>query len=45
MLFGLTAGDPLTYVALVLVAVALLASLLPARRTIQVNTLVALRAD
>jgi predicted permease len=47
MLFGLTPGDPLTYgvVAAGLVVVALLASLIPARRAVRVDPLVALRAE
>jgi predicted permease len=47
MLFGLTPGDPLTYgvVAAGLVVVALLASLIPARRAARVDPLVALRAE
>jgi predicted permease len=47
MLFGLTATDPLTYgvVALALVAIALLASLLPARRASRIDPIVALRIE
>jgi ABC-type antimicrobial peptide transport system permease subunit len=47
MLFGLAPGDPLTYVSAAtgLVVVALLASLIPARRAARVNPLVALRAE
>jgi ABC-type lipoprotein release transport system permease subunit len=47
LLFGLAPGDPFTYVAAVtgLVLVALLASLIPARRAARVNPLAALRAE
>jgi len=47
MLFGLTASDPLTYgvVGAMLIAVTLLASLLPARRAAGVDPMIALRAD
>jgi len=47
LLFGLSPGDPLTYgsVALLLGGLALLASVLPARRAARVNPLEALRAD
>jgi ABC-type lipoprotein release transport system permease subunit len=47
MLFGVSAFDPLSYVALTLVlaAVALFASWLPARRASRVDPGVALRAE
>ena len=47
LLFGITAHDPLTYgvVAAILIAVAMLASWLPARRALRVEPVVALRHD
>jgi ABC-type antimicrobial peptide transport system permease subunit len=46
MLYGVAAGDPVTYVVVValVVAVAVGAGLLPARRAARVNPVVALRA-
>jgi ABC-type antimicrobial peptide transport system permease subunit len=47
MLFGLPAADPLTYIAVAgaLVAIALAASLRPARRAARVDPMVALRTE
>jgi ABC-type antimicrobial peptide transport system permease subunit len=47
LLFGVSAHDPLTFVALpfALLLVAALASLIPARRAMNVDPIVALRAE
>jgi ABC-type lipoprotein release transport system permease subunit len=47
LLFGVGAHDPLTFVALpfALLLVAALASLIPARRAMNVDPIVALRAE
>jgi len=47
MLYGVNAGDPVTFigVALVLAAVALVATLVPARRAIRIAPVVALRHE
>jgi predicted lysophospholipase L1 biosynthesis ABC-type transport system permease subunit len=47
MLFGLSPGDPLTYgaVALILIAIGLLAALVPARRASRIDPLAALKVE
>ena len=47
MLYGVNAGDPVTFigVALLLAAVALVATLVPARRAIRIAPVVALRHE
>jgi putative ABC transport system permease protein len=47
MMFGLSATDPLTYasVAVLLIVVAIVASLLPARRASRIDPMTALRAE
>jgi ABC-type lipoprotein release transport system permease subunit len=47
MLFGVQPSDPLTFAAvgLLLIVVALLASIVPARRAVRVDPIVALREE
>jgi putative ABC transport system permease protein len=47
LLFGISATDPLTYlaIALVLIVVALVASYIPAMKAMRINPMVALRAQ
>jgi predicted permease len=47
LLFGVSAGDPLTYIVVVVIlaSVALLASYLPARRAMRIDPMVALRYE
>jgi ABC-type antimicrobial peptide transport system permease subunit len=47
LLFGVTSGDPLTFVAaaLVLMTIAVLAGYLPARRASRIDPMICLRAD
>jgi ABC-type antimicrobial peptide transport system permease subunit len=47
LLFGVTAGDPLTFLAaaLVLMTIAVLAGYLPARRASKIDPMICLRAN